>query len=326
MDRRVNLVKPSDINTVTVFGAGIMGEGISLMFAQAGRLVRVVDNDVDKLNGCLLRIKWNVKQMKEFGLVKESTPAIMKRITPFTSRLLSQALKNADLVVETIPEILQLKMKLLSRLDSLPNQTIIASNTGSIPITQLTEGMKTAARVIGTHFFNPAYLMPLVEVHRGENTSDEVLARTVSVLQEVGKTPIVLKKTLPGFIVLRITAAMMREIYHLLNEGVASPEEIDLALKNSMSLKLASFGPMEMEDMAGLDVASQVHARTFPTLSNSQAPTPLMLEKVKQGELGYKSGKGWLDYSKIPYQDVISERNRRLLEQLALLKSRNLKG
>jgi 3-hydroxybutyryl-CoA dehydrogenase len=319
-------MKASDITVVTVFGAGVMGEGISLLFAQAGRLVRIVDNDEDKLNGCLLRIKQNVKQMKESGLVKESTPAVMKRITPFASRLLSEAVKKTDLVVETIPEILPLKMKLLARLDSLPNQTVIASNTGSIPITQLTEGMKSAARVIGTHFFNPAYLMPLVEVHRGEKTSDEVLARTVSVLREVGRTPVVLKKTLPGFIVLRITAAMMREIYHLLDEGVASPEEIDLAIKNSMSLKLACFGPMEMEDMAGLDVACQVHSRTFPTLNDDLMPTPLMMEKVKRGELGYKSGKGWLDYSKIPYRDVITERNRRLMDQLTLLKSRDLKG
>jgi 3-hydroxybutyryl-CoA dehydrogenase len=310
-----------EIRTVTVVGAGTMGEGIAEVFAQAGRTVRIVDTLEENLKRCLSLIEGNVKLLAKFGLVDESPGAILGRITPLPIRRLGQALKGADLVVETIPEILEVKRKLYGRLDALPSRVVIASNTSSIPITQLAEGMNTPERVIGVHFFNPAHLMPLVEIHLGRQTSGEVAEQALRVMRDVGKTPVLIRKALPGFIINRITGAMMREIYHLLDEGVATPEEIDLAVKNSTSLKLACFGPMELEDMAGLDIAYRVHSRTFKTLDNRRVPSPLLLERANRGNLGYKSGKGWLDYAGAPYKDIVGERNRRLLEQLALRKT-----
>ena len=314
-------MKPNEIGTVTIVGAGTMGEGIAEVFAQAGRSVRIVDTCEENLQRCLSLIEGDVALLEEYGLVDESPAAILNRIAPFPIRRLGQALKGAELVVETIPEILAVKRKLYARLDTLPSRVIIASNTSSIPISELAEGMNTPERVIGVHFFNPAHLMPLVEIHVGKQTAGEVAERTLRLMRAVGKTPVLIKKALPGFIINRITGAMMREIYHLLDEGVATPEEIDLAVQNSTALKLACFGPMELEDMAGLDTAYRVHSRTFETLSNSRTPSPLLLEKANRGDLGYKSGKGWLEYDRTPYRDIVGERNRRLLRQLALRKS-----
>ena len=312
-------MKVSGMTTITVFGGGTMGEGIGLLFAMAGTMVRVVDEDGDKLNRCQSAINKYIRQMDDHGMVKEPVLEVTHRISFYTSQFFDRAVTGAELIIETIPESLQMKKDLLARLDQLPADVIIASNTGSISITQLSEEMKTPTRVIGTHFFNPAYLIPLVEVHRGENTSHDTLEKTLTVLRAVGKIPIVLKNVMSGFIALRVVGAMMREIYHLIDEGVASPAEIDLAIKNSIGMKMAGFGPLEMEDMAGLDIASKAYANIFPTLSNSQVPTALLSEKTDRGELGYKTGRGWLDYDQSTGSDIELKRNLRLIKQLKVL-------
>lgn len=309
------------IRTVTVVGAGTMGEGIAQGFAQAGLAVRLVDSNAETLESCRVRIKDNLKLMKEYRLLKEPLSGTLARIAPFQIGDLDTALKGTDYVVETIPEILDVKKGLFVRLDRLPRRVILASNTSSIPITEIARDMETPERVIGVHYFNPAHLLPLVEIHCGERTADAVVEAASRLMRRIGKNPILIKKAVPGFVINRITGAMMREIYHLLDEGVATAEEIDIAVKNSTGLKLGCFGPMELEDMAGLDVACRVHSRTFQTLDNSRVPSPLLLEKANRGELGYKSGKGWLDYAGAPCRDVVGERNRRLLRQLALRKS-----
>ena len=309
-----------DIKTVAVLGAGTMGEGIAQVFAQQEMQVTLADINPDVLERSRIHIMSSLELFMEYGLISETPPAVASKITYF--REASEAVHNCDFVVETISEVLEEKKKLYAQLDSLPANVIIASNTSSIPITQLAENMKTSHRVIGVHYFNPPQIMPLVEIHLGENTGEQVFEKTYQLMTKVGKKPIIIRKAIPGFVVNRITGAMMREIYHLLEEGVVTPEDLDTAMKNSTGFKMSCLGPMELEDMAGLDIASKVHARTFETLENSREIPLLLREKVNRNELGVKSGEGWLDYGGMPREQITERINRVLLQQWALLKSR----
>jgi 3-hydroxybutyryl-CoA dehydrogenase len=314
-------LKSTSIKKVTIIGAGTMGEGIAQVFAQKGMQVWLVDQHVDILNKCQAHIKANLEMFHEYQLIHEATSAIAARITPTTN--LRDALTDPEFVVETISEVLEIKKQLYSELDDLPADVIIASNTSSIPITQITEDMKSSQRVIGVHYFNPPHIMPLVEIHRGQNTADEIFETTYQLMLSVGKKPILVRKVVPGFIVNRITGAMMREIYHLLEEGIVSPEDLDTAIKSSTGFKQAWIGPMELEDMAGLDTAVRVHARTYPTLDSSIAPSQLLVQKVNNNELGVKTGKGWLDYGGKTKEELMDRTNRMLLQQLVIFKSRD---
>jgi 3-hydroxybutyryl-CoA dehydrogenase len=187
----------------------------------------------------------------------------------------------------------------------------------------LTQDMKTAYRVVGTHYFNPAHIMPLVEIHRGENTSDNVIEITRDLMLQVGKKPILVRKEIPGFIVNRIQGAIFREISYLMDEGVATPGDIDMAAKAMYGFRLSCVGPMEADDMIGLDTSARVSANLFKTLSNRTEPSATLLDKVKRGELGIKTGSGWYNYGGKTRTQVLDEINRRLLKQLVLFKARN---
>jgi 3-hydroxybutyryl-CoA dehydrogenase len=293
-----------------------MGEGIAQVFAQHGFEVRIVDINHETLIQCPKHIKKNLDLFEEYDLLNEPTTNILARIATFLS--LKDAVFQADFIIEAVSEKLEIKQDLLRQLDHLPPEVIIASNTSSIPITQLTEKMSTVRRVVGVHYFNPAHIMPLVEIHFGKDTEKSVVEATYQLMIQVGKKPILIRKALPGFAVNRITGAMMREIYHLLEEGVVTPEDLDIAVKNSLGFKLAWMGPMANEDLAGLDIASKVHSRTFKTLNNSTEPSPLIFQKVDRNELGVKSGQGWLNYHGKTREEITYENNRMLVKQLCI--------
>jgi len=312
----------NDIKNIVVIGAGIMGEGIAQNFAQAGLSVRLVDTQKELLEKCLSQIKANLKLFTEFGLLQEEPATVVSRIKPFETQQLSQAAADADFIVEAVPEVMDLKKELYGRLDAVDEKAIIGSNTSSFTITAITEGMKTAHRVVGLHYFNPAHIMPAVEIHRGKQTRDEVVEVTRELMLKVGKKPALVRKELPGFIVNRITGAMEREVDYLLDEGVVTPEDLDIVLKASFGFRLSCLGPMEAEDMIGLDTAARAGSQIYKSLSNSTEPSPLLLAKVEKGELGIKSGKGWYDYSGMTREEVMEGRNRVLLQQLALFNAR----
>jgi len=314
-------MKVVDIKNVLVIGAGTMGEGIVQNFAQSGLMVQVAARHQETLDKCLKQVEYNLNQFKEFKLLKEEPSVIKSRIKSIVASNLTTALKECDYVVETVPEVLQTKKELLSQIDSLRQDIVIASNTGSFTITDLAEGLKNPGRVVGLHYFNPAHIIPAVEIHRGQNTSDEVVEFTRALMVKSGKKPVLVRKVLPGFVVNRITGAMEREIDFLLDNGVITPEELDVALKGSFGFRLACMGPMEAEDMIGLDTAMRVGERIFKVLSNATEPSPDLVAKVKKGELGIKSGKGWYDYTGKSKTDVLEGINRRLLRQLALFNS-----
>jgi 3-hydroxybutyryl-CoA dehydrogenase len=313
--------KASEIKQVVVIGAGNMGEGIVQSFAQAGRSVKVLARRRETLDRCLQQIDSNLKLFAEFQLLDEAPEVIGSRITYIPMAELSEAIRGCHFIVETIPEVLADKKELFGKLDSCAPEVILASNTSSITVTALTEGMKTAYRVVGTHYFNPAHIMPLVEIHRGENTSERVVQTTRDLLLQVGKKPVLVKKEIPGFIVNRIQGAVFREIGYLLDEGVATPEDIDMAAKAMYGFRLSCIGPMEADDMIGLDTSARVSANLFKTLSNRTQPSETLMDKVNRGELGIKTGSGWYNYGSKTRTQVLDEINRRLLRQLVLFKT-----
>ena len=318
-------MQAGDIKRVAVIGAGIMGEGIAQNFAQADLDVRLVDQNEDILNRCLHQIEVNLGQFLEYNIIQEKPSEIKKRIRTFISGDLSKAVKDCEYIVEVIPEILQLKRDLISQIDSLCENAIFASNTGSLTISLISEGSLYPGRVIGTHYFNPAHIMPLVEVHKGKKTLDETLHITKAFLARTGKMTAVVQKEVPGFIVNRIQGAMEREIDYLIDEGIVTPEDLDIAAKASYGFRLACMGPMEAEDMIGLDTSLRVSPIIYKALSNSVTPSPSLVKKVEKGELGIKSGVGWYDYRDRPIEQVKAEINKKLLEQLVVFQNRQPK-
>ncbi len=315
-----------NIKKVVVVGAGTMGEGIAQNFSQAGLSVQLIDLDQRILDRCLAQIEANLRLFLEFDLLHEEPSSIMSRIKPVLSRHLGQAIKDCDFVTEAIPEVLDLKRDLFAQLDSCRQDIILSSNTSSLTISAIAEGMRTPGRVIGLHYFNPAHIMPLVEIHRGQDTEDEVVEVARELMMRVGKKPVLVRKEIPGLIVNRLTGAMEREIDYLLDEGIVTPEDLDTAVKASYGFRLACLGPMEAEDMIGLDIAARASGNIFKVLSNKTEPSPLLLEKVDKGELGIKSGKGWYDYTGKTREEISDKINRRLLGQLALFNAREKEG
>ena len=314
--------RPSEIRQIVVIGAGNMGEGIAQSFAQAGKSVKVLARKQETLDKCRQQIDMNLKLFAEFQLLEEAPEVIKSRITYIPMAELSEAIKACHFIVETIPEVLADKKELFGRLDGCDPDVILASNTSSITITTLTEDMRTAYRVVGTHYFNPAHIMPLVEIHRGKHTPDKVVETTKDLMLQVGKKPILVKKEIPGFIVNRIQGAIFREIGYLLDEGVAAPEDIDMAAKAMYGFRLSCIGPMEADDMIGLDTSARVSRNLFRTLTNRTEPSATLLDKVNRGELGIKTGGGWYNYRGKTRTQILDEINRRLLKQLVLFKAR----
>jgi 3-hydroxybutyryl-CoA dehydrogenase len=312
------------IDNITVVGAGIMGIGIAQNFAQAGLIVKLVDINQKVLEAALSQIETNLQLFEEYHLLTEERTRIFARIIPFSTQSLDKAMQNCYYAVEAIPENPDAKKNIFAQLEKSSLQAIIASNTSSFTISELAGGMKRPERLVGVHYFNPAHIIPVVEIHQGEKTSDETIDITRSLMLKAGKKPVMVKKILPGFIVNRLTGALEREILHLLAEGVASAEDLDTAVKGSIGFRLSCLGQQETEDMVGLDTSLVVSNRLFKVLSNAIEATAQLAAKVQAGELGVKSGKGWYDYSGKTRQQVLDENNRKLLRQLAVYQGKDV--
>jgi 3-hydroxyacyl-CoA dehydrogenase len=310
-----------EIRKAAVIGAGIMGVGIVQTFSEAGISVRMIARNQQRLEQSLASVTANVRLFDEFNLLKEAPSAITSRIEIVPTEDMASATQGCDFVLETIPEVLDTKKMIFSQLDQLPPEVIIASNTSSFTMDMLTENLKSPQRMLGLHYFNPAHIIPAVEIHKGRHTTDKAVEQTRALMIRTGKKPVIVRKTVPGFIINRLTGAMEREIDYLIDEGIVSPEDLDIAVKASYGFRLSCMGPMAAEDMIGLDTSARVSANVFKLLSSKTEPSPVLLEKVKKGELGIKSGKGWYDYSGKTREEVNDTINRRLLKQLALFRS-----
>lgn len=313
-----------DINRVLVIGAGIMGEGIAQNFAQAGLDVLVADIDEGALERCRRQISTNLVLMQEFQLLQEDPSQVLSRIDVrhLQDRTnIDGIIDGVDFAVEAIPEVLDLKRALFLRMDSWPGDIILSSNTSSFTITEITEGLQAPGRVVGLHYFYPAHIIPLVEIHSGMKTAQEAISTTKELMVKVGKRPIIVRKEIPGFIVNRIQAAYNREVTYLLDEGVATVEDLDLAAKASYGFRLSCLGPLEIHDLNGLDTVLRAGGNTRKSICNSREPSPSLVKKVESGELGVKTGKGWHDYQGRSREEILEQTNRKLLQQLVLFNS-----
>ncbi len=278
---------------VLVVGAGFMGSGIAQVCAQAGCQVHLMDLNERVTNKALDEIRWSVEKLASKGIVQEPVAQVLARLTP-AADLSGGA--QVDWAIEAIWEEYKLKRQIFQELDRIaPPETVIATNTSSIPITRLAAVTRHPERVLGLHFFGPVPLMRLVEVVQGDKTSPQTFERGVAFVETLGKTPVRVRKDIPGFVMNRIFAAALREAVELVEQGIVSPEDVDTGMRLGYGWKV---GPFEIADNAGLDTIVRVDKSIRALGAAHLATTSDLIERmVAQGLLGRKSRKGFYDYS-----------------------------
>lgn len=293
-----------------------MGHGIAQVFAGAGHQVRIFDQDSSVLASVPERIRANLVPFLELGLVApEQVETLLGRVKPCS--VLADLCQGADLVIEAVSENLGLKRKLFAQLESfVPPQTILASNTSAISIGLIAEGLAHPGRVLGTHFWNPPQVVPCVEVIRAPRTDPAVVDRVMELLNRVGKHPVRVEKDVPGFVGNRMQHALWREAIYLVEQGIASPEDVDAVVRLGFGLRLAFLGPLQTADLAGLDLTRAVHEDLLPHLDCAQGPSPLLERKLAQGHLGAKAGQGFHSWTPESLAQVKQNRDRTLLKIL----------
>ena len=281
------------MKNIAVIGAGAMGNGIAHAFAQSGYKVQLVDVNKKALNKALLTISKNLDRIVAKGKIEETTKAeTLSNISIFTE--LSEGVEYASLVIEAATENIDLKLKIFRQLDTACSEdTILATNTSSISITQIAAVTSRPEQVIGMHFMNPVQIMPLVEIIAGYSTSEEVLSFTKDLTEEIGKTPVIVNDY-PGFVANRILIPMINEAIETLYSGVAGVQEIDTIMKLGMAHPM---GPLELADFIGLDVCLSILEVMYEGFKNPKyAPNPLLINMVQAGKYGIKSGEGFYNY------------------------------
>ncbi|MEM2085878.1 MAG: 3-hydroxyacyl-CoA dehydrogenase NAD-binding domain-containing protein [Archaeoglobaceae archaeon] len=282
----------SRIKKIAVLGAGLMGHGIAEVSAMAGYEVKMRDIKQEFLDKGMNMIKDSLQKMGAKGKLKEPVDTILSRITPVLS--LEEAVKDADLVIEAIPEIFELKVQTFKECDKYAKpDCILASNTSTMSITELSKATNRQDKFAGLHFFNPVILMRLVEVIRGQNTSEEVMKILVEFVKSLGKVPVRVEKDVPGFIANRIAAPTSVLLLGIYEKGVATPEEVDAKMK-SMGQPM---GPFELMDYVGIDTQYHILKYYEKTIGPDYKPPEFLEKMVKENKLGAKTGKGWYDWS-----------------------------
>ena len=282
----------ASVNTVAVIGAGIMGRGIAHVAALGGYRTILEDILPASLRKAESEIRANLEKGVELGkLEKSAAEAALSRIQYAGS--VEEAAREADLVIEAVPEEMDSKIEIFTLLDKICRPaTILASNTSSLSVTEIASVTYRPRKCVGMHFFNPVHKMKLLEVVRALETDDETIAAAVEVGTRMGKEVVVIKES-PGFITSRINAMIGNEAFYMLQEGIASAEDIDKALKLGLNHPM---GPFELVDLVGLDTRLHILEYLHKSLGEKFRPAPLLVQHVKAGRLGRKSGRGVFDY------------------------------
>jgi 3-hydroxybutyryl-CoA dehydrogenase len=290
---------------VAVIGAGLMGHGLAQVFAVQGARVALHDPYPETLATAPSRIAENLRALG-------GDLSAVDRITLHEN--LADAVEAADWVFEAAPEDLALKQEVFARLDDLaPAQCVLASNSSVMRVTEIAAQAARPERIIGAHWWNPPYLVPLVEVVGGERSAPEAVQRTMDLLARAGKTPVHVRRDVPGFIGNRLQHALWRQAFALVDEGVCAPEDVDTVIKASFGPRLAVLGPMENADLVGLDLTKQIHDYVLPTLDPPSAASPGLQDRVATGDLGMKTGAGFRAWS----ADDAAAVRRRVVDHLA---------
>lgn len=298
---------------VAVLGAGKMGLGIAQLFATQGHEVKVIYVYDDKTRYDareVIRGNLNVLVENEV-MTKADVPVILDRIG-FVDEP-EEVADFADIVFECIVEKLEVKQEYFARMDSIfPVSTILATNTSAISITEIAEKSVHKERIIGTHYWNPAYLIPLVEVIKTKYVSEQVVKETYDLLAEAGKRPVIVKKDVPGFLANRMQHALFREALSIIENDIADPQDVDDAIKYGFGMRLGICAPVEVMDMGGLDLTYNIHEYLFPHIESSTKPSRLLTDNIAKGNLGFKTGQGLMTWSK----EDVEKANKELTEGL----------
>lgn len=299
------------IRNILICGGGMMGKGIAQIFSGKEDLsITVYDKfPVDVHSG----IRSSLNQLKEKDIIsEEEIEARLSRIK-FTQNIEDEGVKNADLVIECVLEIMEMKQDLFLELEGICRKdAIFCTNTSVMSPTEIAAKIQHKERLVGTHFWNPAFLIPLVEVVKSNYTSEEVAETTMDILLQVGKKPVLCKKDVPGFIANRMQHALWREAISIVENGIADAKTVDEAVKYSFGLRLPQLGPIENADMVGTDLTLNIHEYIFKDLESSKEPSHLLKELNETGKLGFKAGAGFQTWS----QDEIDKSKRDLNEYL----------
>jgi 3-hydroxybutyryl-CoA dehydrogenase len=271
--------------SIAVVGGGLMGAGIAQVFAVAGHRVTVFEPCAEIRSSVQSRVAETLRLYRQDESAASSIAV---------SGDLRQAVAGADFITEAAPEKLDLKRSIFANLVLMaPADAILASNTSVIPIHQIAAGLPTAERIVGTHWWNPASLIPLVEVVQSTQTSAATVTATMHLLRSVGKAPAHITKDTPGFVANRLQHALWREAIAMLAEGICDAATLDACVKNSFGLRLAVLGPLENADLVGLDLTLDIHRTIIPEMSRLDHPDPYLEARVAAGQLGFKTGAGF---------------------------------
>lgn len=303
-------MEASDINAITVVGMGTMGPDIAVGFALGGFKVTGLDLSQQILDEAARKIDLACKQLVDWELEDRSTVEKARPNISLTTDW-EEAVGNADYVMEAVPELLDVKKSVLARISNVCRpDVIIASNTSTMDVTELGKDVNGPERMLGTHWFIPAHLMPPVEVIPGDKTSEEAVKTAFTVLNKARKLPVGCKNH-PGFVHNYVQYAMVGAALKLVEMGIASPEEIDTVVENGFALRLSSTGPFKSMDMTGLDAALNVFKYLYKHTSEEvYKPVPLLVDKVKANELGHKTGQGFFQYTQASADTAKTKTNK----------------
>lgn len=308
-----------EIGPVAVIGGGTMGPGIAVQFAAAGYTVNVVDISSALLERTRKGAVATAGNLVVAGhILPDQLEGVLNRINYTTD--LDRAVGGIFFAVEVVPEVIAIKEQVFAQLEAAaPPDAVLASNTSGIEVTRLQQGRVHPGRIVGTHWSNPPHVVPLIEIVAGQETTAAVLATTEEVIKSIGMVPVHVRCDIPGFVKNRILHAIMREALHLLDSGVASAQDIDNIVRWGIGMKLSVIGPLELLDMAGLDVYRAVAQHLNQDLNNSGEVSARVLEHTNRGELGIKTGGGLFKYDPAVISELQNARDQALLAVRKLL-------
>lgn len=299
--------------TAAVIGTGMMGPGIAMTLALGGLRATILSRNPDTAQVGLDKALTLLGVLESNGLASPEQATSAREILSGSTSF-DQVISEADIVVESGPEVMEFKQDLFARMDSIAKpEAILTSNTSGLSITDIASKCARPERVLTTHFWNPPYLMPLVEVVKGQKTSDTAVEEVRQLLEHCGKVPVVVKKDTPGQLGNRLQMALLREAVHIVQEGIADAESVDLAAKTGFGLRLPVYGILEHQDIVGLDLGSRVLDYVTRDLNNETGLPPLVRDMMARGDLGVKTGKGYYDWSTRDPEAVKARRDRFVL-------------
>jgi 3-hydroxyacyl-CoA dehydrogenase len=308
------------IEVIAAIGAGVMGSGIAQTFAQTGYAVHLQARHEETLRAARDRITKNQEAMVRAGLLTEAVARdALARIRTTTD--LAEAVRGCQFVIESVPEDLAVKREVFAALDrAAPREAVLTTDTSGLSVSAIASATTRPEVVVGFHWMNPPHLMPPVEVIRGQRTADAAMDLTCDLARRIGRIPIRVEKDVPGFLWNRLQLALVREALHVVEQGIASPEAVDQAIRAGLGLRWAAVGPLRLMDLGGLATFHAIAAYLYQDLSAAQTPQRILADKVAAGETGLRAGRGFYQYPAGCADAAIAARDARLFELLKLLR------